>query len=142
MTFVSLVLSLVLVGLLAPQSATIQEIALNQPFDLRQGEAGQERDSKLRIEFISVPEDSRCAKGEQCISAGNGQIELKLIHPDQEAEVVHLNTAREPGEAFYHGFKIKLVLLNPYPRMNSFTKPSDYVATLVVSESASDSKGE
>ena len=48
-----------------------------------------------------------------------------------------LNTSKSPsfvGETEYHGYKVKLVELGPYPRSDRKIAPRDYTATLLVSK--------
>jgi hypothetical protein len=133
-------LLLTLIGSLAPQSAVISQPVLGQPFEVRQDEETQIKSVELRIKFNSVQEDSRCPKGENCIWEGNARIELKVAIAGQKEALVQLNTSREPQEAVYQGYTIKLVSLNPYPGKKSISKPSHYVATLLVSDTSSSRK--
>ena len=144
MTFATafLLLSILLIGSSTPQTAPVQKIAINQSFDLKRGDRAQYEEERVEIQFVSVPEDSRCPQGEQCISAGNAKIELKLTQAQEKAASIEINTAREPRESVYHGFYIRLVSLTPYPGKGGLIKPSDYVATLSVSKSATDPNAE
>jgi len=50
---------------------------------------------------------------------------------------VTLNTSKSPsfvGETEYHGYKVKLVELSPYPRSDRKIGRRDYTATLLVSK--------
>ena len=57
------------------QKATVP---LKQEFDLKLGQSAVAGDERLKINFVSVVEDSRCPEGATCIWAGNAKIALTL----------------------------------------------------------------
>lgn len=91
----------------------------------------------LEVRFVSVLEDSRCPKGEQCITAGNGRIQLQLKKSKKEPVTLELNTSSGTQAADYEGYEIKFVGLDPYPKMGGSIKPADYVVTILVNKNAS-----
>src|SRR4030095_4342211 len=119
--------------------ATARQARLNQEFIMRVGEDVVFKGEGLKLRFVSVLEDSRCPKGEQCISAGNGKIELQLKRSQKPPITMELNTLSGNQEAIYDGYDVKLVGLEPYPKLGSRIKPTDYVAALVVRKSISSS---
>jgi phage shock protein E len=106
----------------------------SQEFKMRVGEDVVFKGEGLKVRFVSVIEDSRCPKGEQCITEGNGKIELQLKNPLKEPVTLVLNTAVGTQVADYEEFEVKLVALDPYPKMGRSIKPADYVATVLVSK--------
>jgi hypothetical protein len=113
-------------------SNDVQEAQLNQEFDLPFRHKAVVKSEELEIVFSSVVEDSRCPKGEQCITSGNGVIELAVRKAAKSAVIVQLNTAKEPQEQLVDGSDIKLLDLKPYPGKGKNGSPRDYVATLLV----------
>ena len=81
----------------------------------------------LFIKFKAVDGDSRCPEGAMCIWAGNAKIVLLVSQED-----IALNTYLDPKLATYSNYTIRLVMLNPYPRLNGPIDPKEYVAMLVV----------
>ncbi len=105
---------------------------LGQPFSLRLGESAILRSENIRLRFDSVPEDSRCPKTLQCVSAGNARVRLEVTVGSAAPSVVELNTARGPREAEIEGFRLVLEDLAPYPRTSEPTPAEEFVATLSV----------
>lgn len=86
----------------------------------------------LEIEFVSVPDDSRCPKGVTCIWSGNAKVALAVKEQGEKSATVELNTDVEPKVASYRGYEIGLLDLSPYPAANQSIEKSCYVATLSV----------
>jgi hypothetical protein len=114
-----------------------RQARLNQEFTMKVGQDVAFRGEDLQIRFLSVVEDSRCPKGEQCITEGNGKIELQLKRSQKKQVTMELNTSSGTQTANYDGYEVKLVGLEPYPKMGGSIKPADYVVTVLVSKNAS-----
>ena len=112
------------------------EAALNQEIDIKIGQEVLIKGTPLRLKFVSVLEDSRCPKGEQCITAGNGKIEIAVKRSDNETKL-ELNTARGPQQAALDSYEVKLVDLSPYPKRNHPIEKADYVARIIVGSTSS-----
>ena len=106
---------------------------LGEPFDLRGGESVSV-EGELTLTFVAVPQDSRCPKGEQCITAGKARILLEAVVRDASPVKVELETgaASEAGEIDVSGFRISLLGLSPYPSVVHKIIFQDYVAKLTV----------
>lgn len=92
--------------------------------------------TKLRIKFTAVENDSRCPSDVTCVWAGNAGVKLELSGLGKIARVT-LNTSKAGqfvSEIVYHGYKVKLVDLSPYPRSTQKIATSDYQATLLISK--------
>jgi hypothetical protein len=92
--------------------------------------------TKLRIKFTTVENDSRCPSDVECVWAGNAAVKLELSGLGKTISVT-LNTssaAQFVSEIAYHGYKVKLVDLSPYPRSTQTIAASDYQATLLVTK--------
>ena len=105
------------------------EVSLGQSFALKLGRQAAVSSEKLRIRFASVPQDSRCPKGEQCITAGEARVALEVSVGDAAPTAVELGTSEEVDVA---GFQVRLVGLEPYPVSGRPLHPEEYVATLVL----------
>jgi len=125
-------LLLMLVGVAQDQPAATK-VDLGREFNIKNGHEVVVRDAKLRITFESVADDSRCPKGVTCVWAGNAQVQILVAFKNRKPLAVPLNTSLEPKEIAYRGFKIKLVGLTPYPKVNEAIDPKDYEATMIVS---------
>ena len=128
--FVSVLL--ILSTICAADSTETQEAQLNKEFDLPFRHKAVLKSEELEIVFSSVVEDSRCPKGEQCITSGNGVIELAVKKAAKSAVIIQLNTAKDPQEQSVEGSDIKLLDLKPYPGMGKTGSAQDYVATLLI----------
>ncbi len=106
-----------------PSEATAP--ADGKEFTLQQGESVRLAGSQSILQFLAVPEDSRCPAGVQCIWAGNAQLSLKL-----DSTQFAINTTVEPREAVVAGFRFELAQLTQPPRGD--TVPGHYSATLRV----------
>jgi hypothetical protein len=93
-------------------------IGLGEEFNIKNGQEVVLQEEKLRIMFRSVPQDSRCPTGVVCGWAGNGEVLLEVVRKNKRRVVTKLNTLLEPKEIVYKGFKLRLVALNPYPKVN------------------------
>lgn len=124
--------ALLIVSTICASDSKDVEAQLNQEFDLPFGHKAVVQSEELELVFSSVVEDSRCPKGEQCISAGNGEIELSVTEPGKSDVLIRLNTNEDPQEVSTGNSNIKLLDLKPYPGKGKTGSPQDYVATLLV----------
>lgn len=100
--------------------------------ELRVGEETTLPDSKIRIKFLSVDDDSRCPQGVNCIWAGSVGVSLLLAAPGAEGQRVKLNTEVEPRSVSYKGHNISIESVRP-PRVEGQNiRPEDYRITLAV----------
>jgi hypothetical protein len=124
----------VLAACLAPaqSSFSTRSVAPDQRFDLALGQEVTVEGSDVRIRFVSVAEDSRCPKGEQCITAGNARVILEVAVGNQAPFRAELNTARGPVEVELDGYRVALEGLAPEPVSGRAVRPADYLVTLSV----------
>lgn len=114
-----------------------RETPLGQEFELKVGAEALIKGEQLKAKFISVLEDSRCPKGVACIQAGQGRVALQLTHRNKKSETVELTTTSIGQEIDFNGYQVKLVSLDPYPKMDSQVKPAEYILSLTVSKNRS-----
>ena len=113
------------------QKATVP---LKQEFDLKLGQSVVVGAERLKINFDSVVQDSRCPEGATCVWAGNAKIALTLRKGSGKSSSVELNTNLNPKQTSYLGYEIKLTALRPHPKVNTSIDKKSYVATLIVSK--------
>ncbi len=115
-----------------------KKIILDKNFVLSVGQEMLTADGKLKIKFVSVPEDSRCPKGVNCIWAGNARIVLQVSQTGGKFVMLELNTnpreASDAAEGAFGLYQLKLVEVAPYPVDGQTIAPRSYAATLVVSK--------
>ena len=102
---------------------------LGVAFDLRIGETVSIQDEQLTIQFVNVPNDSRCPEGAVCVWAGNAVVELKVSNI-----LDTLNTFVSPSELTSGIYTIRLLNLSPYPKIDLPRDTTLYVAQLVVTK--------
>jgi len=124
------------VGAMAKTGARARKkVMLDKSFVLSMGQEVLTADGKLKIKFMSVPEDSRCPKGVNCIWAGSARVMLHVSKTTGKPVKLELNTnAANTAEGSYGLYQIKLVEVAPYPVDGQTIEPRSYEATLVVSK--------
>jgi len=103
-----------------------------QDFELRLGETARLEGSDLVLQFISVPSDSRCPTGVQCVHAGDATARLRVEGGGGPEASLDLHTNDQPKEGTQGSFVIRLVVLRPLPRDGQPVQASDFVATLKI----------
>jgi hypothetical protein len=80
-----------------------------------------------------VISDSRCPRDAQCITGGDALVRVWLLKAPGARENRDLKTTPDGASAVYSTYRVTLVVLDPAPTANRVIRPSEYVATLVVS---------
>jgi hypothetical protein len=88
------------------------------------GETASAADGALEVTFLEVLRDSRCARGETCIWAGEAVVRFQLVSGGQRATIELRAPSRERRAAVFSGWRVELAALEPAPAS---------AATLVVS---------
>jgi hypothetical protein len=116
---------------------TALRIEQGQAFSLRPGESAQTADGALRIGFDGVTADSRCAKGEQCVRAGEAIARVWFQQGSGQKETRELRTAPDAAQTtrVLDQF-IRLVRLDPIAVTGKAIEKAEYVATLKLSRTA------
>jgi hypothetical protein len=81
-------------------------------FDLGYGQTARLALTGLTITFKALGEDSRCPEGADCIWAGNARVILTVAGIDTS-----LNSYLEPKATSLLGYKIQLLAVWPYPKL-------------------------
>ena len=117
----------------AQESVSPTEVVLVEEFTVKVVQQVRVKDTKLKLTFLSVPQDSRCPSSVVCAWAGNAQLNLE-VKKKRNASDISLNTLLDPKVVTVKGFVIKLVKLSPYPAAPGAINPGDYEATLVITD--------
>lgn len=88
--------------------------------------------NKIKIQFLSLIEDSRCPADAQCVWAGNAKIKVKIWNSRDSKEVEINTTSGGPLGASFDGYAINLVKLTPAPKSNIRINRNGYTATFEI----------
>ena len=108
------------------------------PFDLAFGESVEVEGTGVTVKFLNVTEDSRCPADAICIWAGQVSILVGVIASGTDPENFVLTSGAGSdvslSERQVGDYMLKLTGVQPYPVSSQQIQPSEYVATLVLSE--------
>lgn len=108
-------------------------VRAGQPFTLKQGGSAHWPEGELRVGLEAVTADSRCAKGTQCVWAGDATVRVWVQRNAGAKDVRELHTAAQAARAVIIGdLELTLVALEPEPVAGKALDKSAYTATLVV----------
>ncbi len=102
--------------------------------ELRPGQWVDLSEQGYRITFLSVPTDSRCPTGVQCVWAGDAAVHLKVS--GTEARDCTLHTTLNPKSTVLEKVNIALKKVSPYPSRDSQIDPPDYRVKLALAQPA------
>src|SRR5688572_20468035 len=100
-------LILIFIAILASASATFAQAG--HRLTVRTGEQKIAVRGELKLEFVSVLEDSRCPADVQCIWAGNARVKVKLTDWRGAVKLFELNTTAGAKGDQFGGYAINLV---------------------------------
>ncbi|HLL73312.1 MAG TPA: hypothetical protein VK363_17870 [Pyrinomonadaceae bacterium] len=119
-------------------SDVIASTGVNRSVVIRYGQDVTVPGHNFKIKFVSVPEDSRCPKGVNCIWAGTVRVLLHVTKAKSKPVKVELdlNPRDSPDgqTANYGNYKLKLVSVDPYPVDGQQRAAKDYTVTLDISK--------
>ena len=105
---------------------------LNQQFTLRRGETVSINGTSVRLQFMEVTGDSRCASDVMCIQAGDAIVHVRALDGAAVADYeLHAGDSSRSA-ASHRQLRIELVQLDPYPVSTRPIGQDDYRATLRV----------
>ncbi len=108
-----------------------------EKFKLNFGQTKSIEAEGLKIKFVDVTEDSRCPAGAQCIMAGRVTVVINVIKDEQNLGDFSLTKGRNEYLAIdFNGYLMKLIAVDPYPKVEKEIELSDYVITLSIFNSA------
>ncbi len=96
--------------------------------------------SKLKIKFVAVPEDSRCPINVRCVWIGNARVQLKVNN-----KTVNLDTQDMPERKYARiqsvdGYQYSLENLQPNKTTSNEIQPGEYVIQLRVEKISAQKK--
>ena len=112
-------------------------VALGREFKIRYVQELTVKGQDLKVKFASLLDDSRCPEGVECFWEGDARILIGVSQATVEEAHMELHTSRGGGETEgrYQHYVIRLVALYPNrPKYHGNIKPSNYVATLLVTK--------
>ncbi len=102
---------------------------LGNQFWLGYGQSVTLAQTRLTVVFRSLKEDTRCPEFVDCAWAGNASVVIVVSGDD-----VSLNTSLDPGEVSLSGYRIRLMDVRPYPRLDKSYSLREYQVGLIVTE--------
>lgn len=105
------------------------EIRLGEEFELRFGQSAALSEAGIGVTFKALTEDSRCPEGAVCFWAGNARVVVSVSDTD-----ALLNTTLEPRKVSHFGYRIQLVAVHPYPKLNEQYRHKDYTIKLIMTK--------
>lgn len=117
------------------QSSAFGSVVVETPFDLKIGET-VDITPDFQITLINILDDSRCPTDVTCIWGGTVSAEVTIIKDGENRGnyVIPIGLDDSTESQLLDGFFIMLHDVKPYPVSVNPIKPSDYVATLIVSK--------
>lgn len=111
-------------------------VSLNEQFTIKAGHQVVIKDEKLSVQFSSVQNESRCPTGVQCVWEGNAAISIEVSKKRKKSvqAILNTNTTIQPNEVAYKKYRVKLLGLNPYPRIDEKIEPKAYEAVMIVTK--------
>jgi hypothetical protein len=112
------------------------KVSLNEQFTIKAGRQVVIKGEKLSVRFSSVQNESRCPTGVQCVWEGNAAISIEVSKKRKKSAqaILNTNTAIQPNELAYKKYRIKLIGLNPYPKIDEKIEAKDYEAVMIVTK--------
>lgn len=126
-TFLALILAFIFGSFMTAEAQT------NQIIKVRVNQQKTHARSKLKIQFVSLVEDSRCPEGVRCVWAGNAKIQVKVTDSTGESKTFEMNTNLGPKGDSLGGYAINLISVEPRPRANIRINRNAYTATFSIS---------
>ena len=136
-----LLISLLLVS--CEDNNIISQVAvLDEPFQLKLGQAKILHSENLIVGFSELVKDSRCPEDVDCFLEGEAEIELWLLKSGQDTTFLSITIpgfvaaeSKRQVSTDTLGYRIMLQQLDPYPNTSRQRRLFDYEALLVISNS-------
>lgn len=106
-------------------------VPLDEPFTLSIGESAAVSPASMMIAFTGVSGDSRCPADAVCIQGGDAIVAVRVSGGGTATYELHTgDTSR--ASVTHRGYRISLVMLQPYPFSSRPMTDADYRATFTV----------
>ena len=108
-------------------------VTTDQEFELGPGQSVLVGPEPLKITFVGITGDSRCAPEVQCVWEGDAVAKLQAATGGQAPSVYELHTnTGYPTQADHGAYRIRLTAVAPGPHVGVVIDPAAYVITLLV----------
>ena len=88
---------------------------------------------EVSISFANVSEDSRCAKGVECIWEGQVTAVFRVVVSGEAIGDKSLTVRGGLSDSVeFNGYTLSISAVDPYPDIDIPIKPADYSATLTL----------
>lgn len=114
------------------------DVKLDENFNLKIGQTAVLGKEKIKIKLADVSNDSRCPSGVQCFWAGQAIVVVNAEDSQGNSQNIELTFgAGMNGSNIKNigGYSIKLVNVEPSPRIGEKIEKTDYTASFIVSAS-------
>ncbi|HJU68542.1 MAG TPA: hypothetical protein VJ650_09890 [Gemmatimonadaceae bacterium] len=126
-------------GLARCPGATVGAVVcarLGEEFDLKVGQTAYIAETRLSIQVVAVPEDSRCPGDAVCVWAGNARVSLSL-RDGTNTDAADVNSMLQPRAVTRLGYTIELIDVRPTPLSGQRLSLEAYVIRLVARRATS-----
>lgn len=110
------------------------DLTLNDTIELIYGKIYTNYENKISIKLDSVPEDSRCPYGVECIWAGNAVVKFNFMVNNKSTQFNLKTSGGFVNDSIISGYKIQLINLKPYPVYPNPIHQTDYIAKIKITE--------
>jgi hypothetical protein len=115
-------------------SPSQKTVTLGKEFTLRAGKTAVIKGENLTIKFVEMTGDSRCAKGVQCVWAGEAKCQMYITYNGATSDVVFTQQGGSVTEQeFLTRYKTSFIL-EPYPEYGKTIDKSDYKLVMTVTK--------
>jgi hypothetical protein len=108
--------------------------ALGEEFTLPVGQSVSIEGERLTIKFVEVAGDSRCAKGAECVWAGEVTCMMLIKYLDSSSSLEFVQGGGTNNT--FQEFNVYQIVFNvePYPELNKTIDPGDYRMVMKVNK--------
>jgi hypothetical protein len=105
--------------------------ALGEQFILYAGKTALITGESLKLEFVEVTADSRCAIGNECLVAGDAQCLMLISYFDSQTSLTFTQEGSDNNTMDFNVYKITYQL-QPYPVSDDIISAEDYRLKMMV----------
>jgi hypothetical protein len=126
-------LMVILILLVLPASCGPAPVAaaLGEKFMLYAGKTAVITGESLKIKFVEVTSDSRCAIGNECLVAGDAKCLMLINYFDSQTSLTFTQQGSDDNTQDFNVYKITFQL-QPYPVSGDTIKAADYRLKMTV----------
>ena len=106
---------------------------LRQEFTLSVGQTAAISGENLKLEFVEVESDSRCAKGVECFWAGEAKCRMLITYKTSISSVIFTQTGGDLALEVFKQYRFSFKL-EPYPEAGKPIAASDYKLVMTITK--------